>query len=246
MWHDEALPRLRERAGRLGAEVASRTYRLMGIGESQVAEILGDELLRRPDPEVATYARVEAVDVRISAFARPDRSAEAAVQEAAAIVEERLGAHIWGHGETTWSDAIGAQLEAAGEGLAVVEIGTGGGVAALFGDVDWLRSDEILRGDELGTEPAARDAGLLELARRARTRGGASIAVAVVVVDRGGDTDVGIAIATSDHEGLEHRTVFLGGRNGRSRAALATASALFVVLRDRASAAAAGPGSGDR
>ena len=65
MWADHALPRLRSRG--LGTDVAVRTYRLMGIGESQVAEILGEELLRGKNPEVATYARAEAVDVRISA-----------------------------------------------------------------------------------------------------------------------------------------------------------------------------------
>ena len=44
MWADHALPRLRTRG--LGADVAVRTYRLMGIGESQVAEILGESMLR--------------------------------------------------------------------------------------------------------------------------------------------------------------------------------------------------------
>ena len=68
MWADEVMPRLRERG--LGAEVASRTYRLAGIGESQVAELLGESLLRATNPIVATYARVEAVDVRVSADRR--------------------------------------------------------------------------------------------------------------------------------------------------------------------------------
>jgi nicotinamide-nucleotide amidase len=52
MWADHALPRLRSRG--LGTDVAVRTYRLTGIGESQVADILGEELLRRTNPEVAT------------------------------------------------------------------------------------------------------------------------------------------------------------------------------------------------
>src|SRR4051812_3803372 len=65
MWSDEALARL-EAIG-LGADVAARTYRLAGVGESQVAELLGEEILRSTNPVVATYARVEAVDVRISA-----------------------------------------------------------------------------------------------------------------------------------------------------------------------------------
>src|SRR3989337_4048931 len=41
MWADHALPRLRSRG--MGADAVVRTYRLMGIGESQVAEVLGEE-----------------------------------------------------------------------------------------------------------------------------------------------------------------------------------------------------------
>src|SRR4029079_15676193 len=74
MWHDHALPRLRERG--LGADVAARTDRLMGIGESQVAEELGEALLRTANPEVASYARVEAVDVRVSAVGGPTQDGE--------------------------------------------------------------------------------------------------------------------------------------------------------------------------
>ncbi|HYH92899.1 MAG TPA: molybdopterin-binding protein, partial [Candidatus Saccharimonadales bacterium] len=145
MWHDEALPRLRARG--LGADVASRTYRLTGIGESQVAELLGDALLRTPNPEVATYARVEAVDVRVSAIGGPaaDGSTKTAMEllePVATIVEARLGAHVWATGDTTWAGAIGARLAELDWRLAVVEIGTGGQVAALFGDVDWLAFDE--------------------------------------------------------------------------------------------------------
>ena len=62
--------------------VAARTYRLAGIGESQVAELLGETMLRATNPLVATYARVEAVDVRISAVADGDRSADDLVEAA--------------------------------------------------------------------------------------------------------------------------------------------------------------------
>ena len=78
MWADEAVPRLQ--AIGLGAPVATRTYRLAGIGESQVAELLGEAMLRATNPIVATYARVEAVDVRISAVAVETMSAEALVE----------------------------------------------------------------------------------------------------------------------------------------------------------------------
>jgi nicotinamide-nucleotide amidase len=68
MWSDWVLPRLIERG--IGAGIDIRTLRLTGIGESQLAQLLGETLLRA-NPVVATYARVEAVDVRISAVAEP-------------------------------------------------------------------------------------------------------------------------------------------------------------------------------
>ena len=154
MWRDEVMPRLT--AIGLGADVASRTYRLMGIGESQVAELLGEPLLRERNPEVATYARVEAVDVRISSIGGPDehgvdRTAAERLAPVAAIVEAQLERHIWATGETTWADAIGERLAALGWRLGTCEVGTGGQVAALIGDVEWLVSAESLA----PTSPAA-------------------------------------------------------------------------------------------
>ena len=73
MWFERVLPDLRRR--RLGSGLLSRTLRLTGIGESQVADLLGEARLRRANPEIATYARADAVDVRLSASNRPGRSA---------------------------------------------------------------------------------------------------------------------------------------------------------------------------
>ena len=67
MWANEVQPRLAARG--VGLESVVRTLRLTGIGESLVAERLGEPLLRATNPIVATYARQEAVDVRISAHA---------------------------------------------------------------------------------------------------------------------------------------------------------------------------------
>ena len=71
MWHDH----VGSRASRRSAPARTWppiTYRLAGIGESQVADMLGEPLLRTTNPIVATYARAEAVDVRISAIGTED------------------------------------------------------------------------------------------------------------------------------------------------------------------------------
>src|SRR5436305_1695066 len=47
MWLDHAQPRLTARGA--GSATAHRTLRLAGIGESQLADILGEELFRAPD-----------------------------------------------------------------------------------------------------------------------------------------------------------------------------------------------------
>ena len=239
MWADHALPRLRARG--LGVDVAVRTYRLMGIGESQVAEILGEELLRTPNPEVATYARAEAVDVRISAVAGGDtagrpRTAESLVEEAAGIVTERLADHVWGRDDQTWADAIGDRLAERGWRLGFVELGTRGQVGALFGDVDWIALAEA-RPDtraKAGDDAAAGqdDEPLMDLARGVRERAGADVGLAVRARERGADTAVTVAVVTPSSEHRETRRTFLGGSLGRTRAALTTASVLFTVLRD--------------
>ena len=229
MWAEHVLPRLQ--AGGLGAEVASRTYRLAGIGESQVAERLGETFLRATNPIVATYARVEAVDIRVSAVAESGRTADELVEAAAAVVLGHLGEHVWATGETTWSQALGERLSELGWSLAVVEIGTGGSVNGLLGDEPWVRFDESLSDES----PAAQAHGSGELqafAHRARELGGADVGMAVRARPRGGDTAVSVAIATPLGERQVTRVVFLTGPMGRSRAALAAAAMLLETLRD--------------
>ncbi|HEV8699091.1 MAG TPA: molybdopterin-binding protein [Candidatus Limnocylindrales bacterium] len=233
MWENEVLPRLKARG--LGRELAVRTFRLTGIGESQVAEILGEELLRSPDPEVATYARLEAVDVRVSASgsANPCQagaSAQVRVAEASAIVLERLGAYVWAEGDTTWAAALGERLGQLGWRLAIEEMGTGGQLAALLGDVPWLA---LAEGRPLGG-PDNDDGGggLLERARRVRSTAAVEVGLAVRARPRGSELAVSVAIVTPNGEHRQTRTTYTGGSMGRSQAALLAAASLFAALRD--------------
>ncbi len=235
MWADHALPRLRTHG--LGADVAVRTFRLMGIGESQVAEILGEPMLRNTNPEVATYARAEAVDVRISALTQRDptgvtRTAEALVEDAAATVTERLSANIWAEGDQTWAGAIGARLAHRGWRLGLVEIGTGGQLMSLLGDVDWIGLAEARPDD--GAIERESESSLTELAHAIRMRAGVEVGLAVRARERGGDTAVTVVVVTADSEHRETRRAFLGGSHGRTRAALTAAGVLFTMLRDGA------------
>jgi nicotinamide-nucleotide amidase len=225
MWADEALPRL-EAVG-LGTDVVARTYRLHGMGESQVAETLGDALLRADDPQVATYARVEAVDVRVSSSGP---GAADRVAPVAAIVEARLGSHVWATGATTWADAIDEALATRGWTVSFVEIGMGGALTTLLGHLPGvLRTVSLAAGS-----PGDGDEDLPALARRARDETGSDVGLAVRATPRGEDTAVSIALVTPDGARHERRLAFMGGSIGRSRAALTTAHVLLTALRDEA------------
>jgi nicotinamide-nucleotide amidase len=258
MWSGEVVPRL-EAIG-IGGPVAARTYRLAGIGESQVAELLGETMLRATNPLVATYARVEAVDVRISATAEGDRSADELVEAAAVEVLGHLGSYVWATGETTWSDAIGARLGELGWTVSIVEIGTGGTLGTLFGDLAALRFDESIALDapaavahgtssshgpgEQDHDPEEPTDDLVRYAHRARELGGSEVGLAVRARARTVDMAVSIAIATPAGDRQLTRAVFLTGQMGRLRAALSSASALLETLRDADADAGAGPDTG--
>jgi nicotinamide-nucleotide amidase len=251
MWADHALPRMQTLG--LGTDVAARTYRLTGIGESQLADILGEALLRATNPIVATYARVEAVDVRVSATAEGPKTAEALVEETAVTVLDLVGEYVWATGDTTWSQAIGARLGALGWTLSAVEIGTAGSLGELLGDAEWFRfvesivldapaarahgnanpDQDVDEDDGRGAEPAGDAAtdDLRRFARRARELGGSEVGVAIRARPRTGDTAVSIAVVTPLAERKVRRIVFQTGPIGRSRTALAAAAFVLEVLQ---------------
>lgn len=237
MWTDWVLPRLRDRD--LGRAQVSRTYRLARIGESQVAQLLGEALLHSANPVVATYARADAVDVRISAVAesggegRPGRSPGELADEAEALVLTAVGRYVWACGDETWPDAIERRLGALGWTLATCEIATGGTLASLLGGMAWLKLSESLADWTPGALAAADDdaAGLERLAANIRGRGGSDVGLALRIAPSDDDTTVTVAVATPDGTHHERRLAFLGGTQGRSRAALLAAAILLERLR---------------
>lgn len=244
MWTEQVLPRLLARGA--GAPIATRTLRLAGIGESQAAELLGEAILRAADPSVATYARADAVDVRISsrdgdagAGAGPTGAGRGAalptagerVDAMAEHVLALLEGHVWAEGETTWPEAVGAALAERGWTLAIVEVGTGGSLAALLGDRDWLRFSETLAADTATARAHASATGLEHLARRAAELGEAEVGIGVRARSRSADTVVSIVVAGPGWVQRERRMAFLGGANGRARSGLAAVDVLLTALR---------------
>ena len=223
MWQGWVLPRLRQRG--LGRDRVTRTYRLTGIGESAVAAELGERLLRAANPVVATYARADAVDVRVSAVADADRSAAEVADEAGAAVLAAVGEFVWGHDDDTWPVVLGRELAAKGWNAALVEVGTDGSAAKIFGEAPWLRGVRIIAAGD-----AASDLPLAGLAREAGRSAGAWIGLAVRAVEAGDDTRVELAAVGPWGVSESSQTAFLGGSEGRRRAGIAAAAFLNKLL----------------
>ena len=269
MWTTAVLPRLSARG--LGTEVAVRTLRLTGIGESYVVEALGEDLLRAANPVVATYARPDAVDVRITARPEPGtrdlpgRSAAELLDRAQERIEKVLGDHVFAHDEETWPDALGRRLGT--RLVATWERGTGGTLAALLAGAPWFAHGEVAGadtpqatdgaeatdgtggiggpGDRAGPGGAAvRD--LSAIVRSIRRHAWVRAAVAVDATLQGGDTQVRIAVDVDGASRGEARTVFLGGEQGRRRAALAACATLWEALAPEEVREAADRGAEDR
>ena len=237
MWDGWVLPRLVEQG--LGRPLVSRTLRLTGIGESAIADRLGEVLLAGRRPMVATYARADAVDIRIWTHVDTDAGDPAhAAEEAETLVSaveeqilQQLGEHVWARGDAGWPETLGALLDSRGWRLSALEIGLRGALLALLGEG---LGDRLAFGEVLLERPAPHgdDRPTLErLAERARELGGSDVGVAVEGRPRGGDTAVTVAVALPDGTHRETRVVFLDGSLGRARAAIATAAIVVSRLR---------------
>ena len=230
LWHEWVRPRLEQRG--LGDGRVARTLRTTGIGESQVVERLGEALLRGANPVVATYARADAVDVRVSAV--DDASPGGSVRRTAAwivdatvdAVRAALGSHIWAEGETTWAEALTDALAARGWTLATEEVGTRGALVGLLAEAAGVRSERVMTA---GTADD-RAADLEDRARAVAVAAGADVGLVLIASPAGRDTIARIAVATPGGTSSTERLLFLGGTPGRMRAGIAAAAALLEAL----------------
>ncbi|MEB3234685.1 MAG: competence/damage-inducible protein A [Cyanobacteriota bacterium] len=235
MWQATAAPWLRA-AGLAEGVFASRMLRFWGIGESTLAEQLGD-LLDGANPTVAPYAGAGEVKLRLTARAASAAAAEALLLPLEAEIRARTGALCYGSDADSLAAVVLAQLRRRGQSLAVAESCTGGGIGAALAAVPGA-SDVFLGGviayansvkQQLLGVPAAlleahgavSDPVALAMAEGARRCTGASWAIAVsgIAGPGGGSADkpVGLVhIAIAGPSGSTSEAVRFGASRGRS------------------------------
>lgn len=127
MWDKEAVPRLAHYTG--GGSIFTRIFRVSGLGESAVEERL-DTILHNTNPTLATYAKSDAVDVRVTAKAESLEKAEAMVAEMETQVRALFGHYIFGIDKETLGSVVGKHLIERKQSVAVMESLTSGLLAS--------------------------------------------------------------------------------------------------------------------
>jgi nicotinamide-nucleotide amidase len=243
------IPFLRQKAE--GLQIGRRTVRTIGISESLLAERL--QALEGEEPAVTFgyLAHPSGVDLHVSAASRDPNWLRGELDRVERKLIEAVGVHAYGTGRQTLSDVVGQALAGRGLRLATAESFTGGaigvaltatpgssryyagGVVAYSNEAKkellGVGSDSLRRYGAVSAEVA------LEMARGARERFGADIAIASTGIagpdGASEEKPVGLALlalAASDEEAGE-RHLFGGGRT--EIVSRATAVALDLLRR---------------
>jgi nicotinamide-nucleotide amidase len=174
MWREQALPRISDQ---LTARVyRSANLRTLGIGESAVSQLL-DELTRRPQPYVGTYAKDDGVHVRVTASADDPVQAERDLAETLAEVRRRLGDHVYADDDRSLAQVL---LDTLGERrltIGIAESGTGGRFGTLL--LSEPSAADVVRG-MVADAAGSTDAIAADLARSAREQFSASLGVGLL------------------------------------------------------------------
>jgi nicotinamide-nucleotide amidase len=176
MWREQVVPRLRRRLP--ARAIRTTTFRTIGIGESAAEQLLED-LVKVPNPNVATYAKDDGVHVRVTGVGATVETADALRDGAARVVVTRLGQYIYGTDETTLPSALLALLSERGLTIGISDRGGGGRMASLL--LAEPAASEIVRGATVGPSSDATSA---HLAAEALHATGAELGVGITVATR--------------------------------------------------------------
>lgn len=193
MLDEQVVPYLRSRFPDELGIIYSRVLKLCGIGESFLAEALGD-LFKSTHPTVSTCVKGSYIDLSITAKAEEELIARRDIAAMENTLRQRIGQHIFGADRDTLPGVIGQELARRGENVAVVEEFSGGLLAHML-SADPLSARVFAGGVVLGGQApglqvlsqklsrpqgAAAEKAADQLARAVRNLTGSSIGIALL------------------------------------------------------------------
>jgi nicotinamide-nucleotide amidase len=221
MFLRDVFPHIRDSGG--GAVILSRTLHTFGMGESAVAEKLGELMNRRRNPSVGTTVANGIVSLRVNARFPSPAEASAKVEETTRACRAALGDLIFGQDLETLPGAVAALMTGGDRKLSVTtaESCTGGLLAKMLTDLPgssryfhqgWVTYSNLAKYERLGVSTeiinvygAVSEPVVEAMARNARRLAKADFALAISGIagpDGGGPTKpvgtVCIALAYAD------------------------------------------------
>jgi nicotinamide-nucleotide amidase len=127
MWEEQALPRLTFPESFL----FTRTFKTLGLGESGVAEKLGD-LTKGFNPSVATYAKKDGVHVRVAAKGKSQAEAATLARPVLETVQTLFSDITWGYDKDELPALTLAEVHKRGLKVATLESFAGGMLTQLL------------------------------------------------------------------------------------------------------------------
>ncbi len=194
MWEKEVAPRLARLV--TGEVIVSRTLKTIGIGEAHLDEMVSP-FLKSENPTVGVYAKADGVHLRLTAKAPNEEAARDLIRPMEEELRQLLSDAVWGADDDTLEGVVGAILKQGGLTLATIESCTGGLLASTITDVpgssDYFKGGYVaytaqmkislgVSAELIEKHGAVSDEVAAEMARAARDRAVADIAVAVTGV----------------------------------------------------------------
>jgi nicotinamide-nucleotide amidase len=241
MYTDHCLPRLRAMLPPM--HIAVKRYRVAGIGESDLDQMIAPAYTKYTNPVTTVLAAPGDIQIYLRARCAEEREAHNLVEELGRQVEQILGKRIYSSDGSTLEAVVGELLRRRGATVSVAESCTGGmlgkRLTSVSGSSDYFvggfltYSDamkrsllgipaELLEKHSAVSEPAA-----LAMARGARERTGSTYALSVTGYagpEGGTEADpVGtVYIGLAGGERVEAKRFRLFGDRGRIRQVAAT------------------------
>ncbi len=230
MFTQLVMPVLKQHGG--GAAIVSSTLHTFGLGESAIAEKLGDLMNRRRNPSVGTTVANGIVSLRVNSRFESVEHASAEIETTSVACREKLGDLIFGQDDETLWAVVARMLIQAKATVATAESCTGGLLSRMLTDIPgssayflagWVVYSNDAKMRDLGVSAATleqsgavSEATVRELAANARSRAGTTYAMAIsgIAGPDGGTASkpVGtVCIALADPVGVAARTFLLPG-----------------------------------
>lgn len=195
-----------------GRAVVSGKLRCYGVGESTLAEKMGDLMKRDRNPLINCTCGSGDIILHIIAQADSKAAAQKMVEEDKALIREILGDWVYGQGEQSLPVIVGELLKSQGKTIALAESCTGGLLSQLMTEIPgaseyllagWVTYSNAAKTECLGVDPALIDnnGAVSEPVARAMAEGAARNA--------GADVGVGITGIAGPSGGTEQKQVGL-------------------------------------